>query len=127
MLALLRFVENPRDRDAGFRVMQLMPGVGPTSAQRVLDRMNPIGALAGRAGGDLTLRTLVTPGLEFLPLSAKTGEGAPPRHHQLAALGLVSDNRSRVIREDPVQRWQIACPVAPPANSRIACWPFVTE
>ena len=33
MLALLRFVENPRDRVAGFRVMQLMPGVGPTSAQ----------------------------------------------------------------------------------------------
>jgi DNA helicase-2/ATP-dependent DNA helicase PcrA len=51
MLALLRFVENPRDRVAGFRVMQLMPGVGPTSAQRVLDRMmeaaDPIGALAG--------------------------------------------------------------------------------
>ena len=29
MLALLRFVENPRDRVAGFRLMQLMPGVGP--------------------------------------------------------------------------------------------------
>jgi DNA helicase II / ATP-dependent DNA helicase PcrA len=51
MLALLRFVENPRDRAAGFRVMQLMPGVGPTSAQRVLDHMmeaaDPIGALLG--------------------------------------------------------------------------------
>lgn len=39
MLALLRFVENPRDRVAGFRLMQLLPGVGPTSAQRVLDHM----------------------------------------------------------------------------------------
>ena len=29
LLALLRFVENPRDRVAGFRVMQLLPGVGP--------------------------------------------------------------------------------------------------
>jgi DNA helicase II / ATP-dependent DNA helicase PcrA len=37
MLALLRFVENPRDRVAGFRLMQLLPGVGPTSAQEVLD------------------------------------------------------------------------------------------
>src|ERR1035438_2443710 len=37
MLALLRFVENPRDRVAGFMLMQLMPGVGPISAQRVLD------------------------------------------------------------------------------------------
>src|ERR1700730_5800040 len=39
VLALLRFVENPRDRVAGFRVMHLLPGVGPASAQRVLDHM----------------------------------------------------------------------------------------
>lgn len=37
ILAILRFVENPRDRIAGFRVLNLLPGVGPTSAQRVLD------------------------------------------------------------------------------------------
>jgi hypothetical protein len=30
-----------------------------------------------RQCGDVTLRTLVTPGSEFLPLSAKTGEGIP--------------------------------------------------
>jgi DNA helicase-2/ATP-dependent DNA helicase PcrA len=50
LLALLRFVENPRDRVAGFRILQLLPGVGLTSAQRVLDAManqvDPIGALA---------------------------------------------------------------------------------
>lgn len=50
MLALLRFVENPRDRVAGFRLLHLIPGVGPTSAQRVLDHMadaaDPIAALA---------------------------------------------------------------------------------
>jgi DNA helicase-2/ATP-dependent DNA helicase PcrA len=50
MLALLRFVENPRDRVAGFRLLQLIPGVGPTSAQRVLDFMaeaaDPIGEIA---------------------------------------------------------------------------------
>jgi len=49
VLALLRFVENPRDRVAGFRVLQLLPGVGPTSAQRVLDHLaqaaDPIDAL----------------------------------------------------------------------------------
>jgi DNA helicase II / ATP-dependent DNA helicase PcrA len=39
MLALLRFVENPKDRVAGFRVLQLLPGVGPGSAQRVLDHL----------------------------------------------------------------------------------------
>ncbi|WP_307437344.1 ATP-dependent helicase [Labrys monachus] len=37
MLAILRWAQNPRDRVAGFRVLQLLPGVGPTSAARVLD------------------------------------------------------------------------------------------
>src|SRR5664280_1722119 len=50
MLALLRFVENPRDRVAGFRLTHLIPGVGPASAQRALDLMaeaaDPFAALA---------------------------------------------------------------------------------
>jgi DNA helicase-2/ATP-dependent DNA helicase PcrA len=63
MLAALRFVQNPRDRVAGFRLMLLLPGVGPSSAQRVLDQMSgsadPIGALSEvqappRAGADWT-------------------------------------------------------------------------
>jgi ATP-dependent DNA helicase UvrD/PcrA len=49
ILALLRFVENPRDGIAGFRVMQLIPGIGPAAARGVLDHMmgaaDPIGAL----------------------------------------------------------------------------------
>jgi len=61
VLALLRFVENPRDRVAGFRILHLLPGVGPASAQRVLDLMadaeDPIAALCEaptppRAGDD---------------------------------------------------------------------------
>jgi DNA helicase-2/ATP-dependent DNA helicase PcrA len=39
MLALMRFVENPRDRVAAFRVLQLLPGVGPTSAGKVVDEL----------------------------------------------------------------------------------------
>jgi DNA helicase-2/ATP-dependent DNA helicase PcrA len=50
LLALLRFVQNPRDRVAGFRLLQIMPGVGPGSAQKVLDFValapDPIAALA---------------------------------------------------------------------------------
>src|SRR5215472_13390861 len=57
MLAVLRFAQNPRDRVAGFRLLQLIPGVGPSSAQRVLDLM------AGQAD----------------PLSALSGIPAPPR------------------------------------------------
>jgi DNA helicase-2/ATP-dependent DNA helicase PcrA len=50
LLAMLRFAQNPRDRVAGFRLMLLLPGVGPASAQRALDSMaaraDPLAALA---------------------------------------------------------------------------------
>ncbi|WIJ25914.1 ATP-dependent helicase [Devosia sp. RR2S18] len=49
LLAILRWGENPRDRVAGFRVLQLLAGIGPISAARVLDAMEtgpePIWAL----------------------------------------------------------------------------------
>lgn len=49
LLAILRWVENPRDRVAGFRVLQLLPGVGPGTAGKVLDAMatgpDPVWAL----------------------------------------------------------------------------------
>ena len=49
LLAILRWVETPRDRVAGFRVLQLLPGVGPGTAGRVLDAMatgpDPVWAL----------------------------------------------------------------------------------
>ena len=44
MLAVLRWAENPADRVAAFRVLQLLPGIGPATAGKVLDRM--AGALA---------------------------------------------------------------------------------
>ncbi|GLQ57062.1 DNA helicase [Devosia nitrariae] len=49
LLAILRWAENPRDRVAGFRVLQLLPGIGPGIAGRVLDAMetgpDPVWAL----------------------------------------------------------------------------------
>ena len=39
VLAFLRWAENARDRVAGFRVIQLLPGVGPATAARLLDRI----------------------------------------------------------------------------------------
>ena len=39
VLAFLRWAENPRDRVAGFRVIQLLPGAGPATAARLLDRL----------------------------------------------------------------------------------------
>ncbi len=37
VLAVLRLAENPRDRVAGFRTLQLLPGIGPATAARALD------------------------------------------------------------------------------------------
>ncbi|EEX12509.1 UvrD/REP helicase subfamily protein [Citreicella sp. SE45] len=40
LLAVLRLARNPRDRVAGFRVLQLMPGIGPKAAGRILDALD---------------------------------------------------------------------------------------
>jgi len=37
MLAVLRWAENPLDRGTAFRVLQLLPGIGPGIAGRILD------------------------------------------------------------------------------------------
>jgi DNA helicase-2/ATP-dependent DNA helicase PcrA len=40
VLSVLRWVQNPRGRLAGFRVAQLVPGIGPVHARRLLDAMD---------------------------------------------------------------------------------------
>jgi DNA helicase-2/ATP-dependent DNA helicase PcrA len=39
MLAILRWVENPADRVTGFRVLQLLDGIGAATAGKILDAM----------------------------------------------------------------------------------------
>jgi DNA helicase-2/ATP-dependent DNA helicase PcrA len=61
LLAILRWAENPRDRIAAFRVLQLLPGIGPGIARKVLGCLEAAAhrfeALAGfappRAAADL--------------------------------------------------------------------------
>ncbi|SDL95119.1 ATP-dependent helicase [Aliiruegeria lutimaris] len=61
LLSFLRLARNSRDRVAGFRVLQLIPGVGPKAAGRILDALDlasdPRAAFAdvappARAGAD---------------------------------------------------------------------------
>src|SRR5215831_11950674 len=40
VLAIMRWAENPRDRVSGFRVAQLMPGIGPAVARAVLAQVS---------------------------------------------------------------------------------------
>jgi DNA helicase-2/ATP-dependent DNA helicase PcrA len=53
LLAVLRWMENPRDRVAGFRVLQMLPGIGPVKAGLVLDAV----------GDDLTRLTSTVDGV----------------------------------------------------------------
>ncbi|MFS2152013.1 ATP-dependent helicase [Rhizobium sp. Rhizsp42] len=63
MLAILRFAQNPRDRVSGFRLLKMLPGIGPQTAGKILDTIaadpEPLIALAE------------------IPPPAKTGESWP--------------------------------------------------
>lgn len=54
LLGILRWLQNPRDRVAGFRTLQLLPGVGPGKATKLLDATES-------AGLDWALRTAPAP------------------------------------------------------------------
>jgi DNA helicase II / ATP-dependent DNA helicase PcrA len=47
VIAVFRWAENPNDRVAGFRVLKLLPGIGPTTAAKVQDHVE---AAPGRPG-----------------------------------------------------------------------------
>ena len=89
VLATLRFADNPRDRVAGFRVLQLIPGVGPSTAGAVMDALvvseDPVGELA------------------CFPIAAKA------REDWASFVALVSDLRKRAIEWpaeiERVRRW----------------------
>ncbi len=64
LLAILRWAENPRDALAGFRVLQLLPGIGPANAKKAMAHLGEHGfnlaELAGFAPPDAA--TLFWPG-----------------------------------------------------------------
>ncbi len=63
MLAVMRFSQNPRDRVAGFRVLKLLPGIGPQTASKILDTI---------AADPEPLQSLAE-----IPSPAKTGDDWP--------------------------------------------------
>src|SRR5262249_14772220 len=104
VLAFLRLFENPRDRVAGFRVMQLLPGVGPGTAQRALDYMtetaDPIEALGlapapPRAGDDW---------LSFVATSRQLASGMAGWPSELELVRLWYEPHLDRIHEDAVTR-----------------------
>jgi DNA helicase-2/ATP-dependent DNA helicase PcrA len=101
---VLRFVENPRDSISGFRVVQLVPGVGPGAAQRVLDYImtepDPLGLLAKaprppRAGGHWT---------SFLEMVAALRAGRAGWPAELELAGRWYEPHLDRMYDDPVPR-----------------------
>jgi len=43
LIAILKWVENPMDRVVGFRVLQMLPGIGPATAAKAFDRLGSPG------------------------------------------------------------------------------------
>jgi DNA helicase-2/ATP-dependent DNA helicase PcrA len=63
MLAFLRILENPYDELSWFRVLQLFEGVGPRTAQRLMDMLRVRGGRPDNGGPDTPLAQLiVSPG-----------------------------------------------------------------
>ncbi|UCC30739.1 MAG: ATP-dependent helicase [Phycisphaerales bacterium] len=51
MLAMLRILENPYDEISWFRVLQLLEGIGPRTASRIIEHLGVRRAQAASAGG----------------------------------------------------------------------------
>ena len=127
VLAFLRWAENPLDRVAGFRVIQLLPGAGPATASRALDRMvdesDPMRALsqfkppstaveywpsfveavrlvhAGSTGWPAELDLISR---WYTPHLERIHEDAPIRHDDLVQLGQIASgypSRERFLTE----------------------------
>src|SRR4029453_11887540 len=91
VLAFLRWAENPRDRVAGFRVIQLLPGAGPATAARLLD------CVVDAADGLGAVAAFVPPP----PRRRPTPWPLSPRRRRLPSTGVRSPRRSRSCAAPP--------------------------
>ena len=93
VLALLRFTQNPGGRIAGFRLLQLIPGIGPATAGRILDLAaaapDPGSALAAVAGFKPPA-SAVGDWQAFVSVLQKLQPGAA-EHHWPADIGIARD------------------------------------
>jgi DNA helicase-2/ATP-dependent DNA helicase PcrA len=88
MLAMMRILENPLDQFSWYRVLQLMQGIGPVTAQKVMQELGVTGESMQAEGGPLTRLTEKSPNVppaarrEFAAFSTAVADclrqGMPP-------------------------------------------------
>jgi DNA helicase-2/ATP-dependent DNA helicase PcrA len=97
VLAYLRILENPYDQISWFRILQLMDGIGPRTARRIMDELVSDAETGAPAEGT---------GEDHVSVAGDTTRPAPP-----TAKG---DRESGSVRT-PLERFLAHPPVVPPA------------
>jgi DNA helicase-2/ATP-dependent DNA helicase PcrA len=126
VLACLRFIENPRDRMSGFRVLQLLPGIGPTSAARVLDQVEAAGSLTALADFSPPPRA-AEDWPPFLALARRLCEHGPGWPAELAAVRLWYEPHLERIHEDVALRAADLIQLEQIATGYVSRQQFLTE
>jgi ATP-dependent DNA helicase UvrD/PcrA len=126
VLACLRFIENPRDRMAGFRVLQLLPGIGPASAARALDQVEAAGSLAALADFSPAPRA-AEDWPPFLALVRRLCEHGPGWSAELAAVRLWYEPHLERIHEDAALRAADLIQLEQIATGYVSRQQFLTE
>lgn len=107
VLAIMRWSQNSRDRVSGFRAIQLLPGIGPKTAGRILDNLQ-----AALPGCSLLTEQPVADSarpiwLEFANLVEGIAQGAPwPAPFEQAA-GWYEGQMDRLFEDAEVRRADI--------------------
>ena len=96
LLALLRVLDNPWDELAWFRVLQLLDGVGPATARRVMD---DVGSRRGDGGAladpSTRPRRAATPLARLLAAPPRSRSAPPPSWPLCGGAGRLRRHRRR--------------------------------
>jgi DNA helicase II / ATP-dependent DNA helicase PcrA len=86
LVAILRWAENPRDAIAGFRALQLLPGIGPANAKKAIAYLDEHGFELGKLAGFVPPAAAKLAWPEFCRLLRYLRDGATPWAGQIGAV-----------------------------------------
>ncbi len=100
LLAVLRWAMNPRSRLAGFRVAQLVPGIGPAVARKLLDTLAQAADPAAALQGFQAPAAAQADWAALTRLMATLADDRPPWPDELAAVNAWSTPHLRRLHAD---------------------------